>query len=348
MSTTRPRLVLQDMEPGDGQAIAELAACCPETGYLSVYERFRVDPGSVFRAESEAVDAVVARAPDASGVIGCALISYGRRTHDGEVIPAALIHDLKVHPAHRGQGVSSALVRWCHERAIARMGREALVLAFIQRGNQGSFRAFARAGIHGGPRFCVGMVKMRRRPPRLQPYEVRPATRAELAGIAAELARFYQGHDLHAPQSEASLADWLARSPLPEPIHEYWVATDRAGSLLAGMSLTWRGRVAQMCFAPLPLPVRAANQVLRLVPPDRRVRVLIADKMWFRPGAERAGRYLWESVRWRGRDGADVLRASFDPRGPVSALMALPPWLPRASIQVCANRHPRGQRPICP
>ncbi|HWN68606.1 MAG TPA: GNAT family N-acetyltransferase [Haliangium sp.] len=348
MSTTLPAPFLRDMEPGDSLAIAELAACSPETGYISVYERFLVDPGSAFRAESEAMDAVVARSPDASQVIGCAMISYGKRTLDGEVVPGALIHDVKVHPAHRGRSVGSALVRWCHARATARLGRAALVLAFIQRGNRGSFNAFARDGIHGGPWFSVGMRKTRRWPPRPRPYEVRPATGAELTRIAAELARFYQAHDLYTPHTDASLASWLARSPLPEPIHEYWVAVDGAGSLLAGIGLTWRSRMTHLCFAPLPLPLRAANKVLRLVPPDRRVRVLVADKIWFRPDAARAGRYLWEYLCWHARNGADVLRANFDPHSPVSEIIGLAPWLPRASIQACANRHPRGQRPICP
>ena len=44
-------------------------------------------------------------------------------------------------------------------------------------------------------------------------------------------------------------------------------------------------------------------------------------RVWFRPGAERAARQLFE-IRWEARHQGDVVIATFDARGPLGAMVA--------------------------
>ena len=63
--------------------------------------------------------------------------------------------------------------------------------------------------------------------------------------------------------------------------------TDRR---LGGLGIHEEGRLESMLVERLPLPLRAANAVLRVVPRDGRMRNLIIDKAWFAPGRLDAAR----------------------------------------------------------
>ena len=74
-----------------------------------------------------------------------------------------------------------------------------------------------------------------------------------------------------------SLAAWRAEAPLGFEIHERFVATDRAGNLVAGLAMTEEGRLISTQLVRLPPPLRLANVFLRITPPDGILRQLHID-----------------------------------------------------------------------
>ena len=122
------------------------------------------------------------------------------------------------------------------------------------------------------------------------------------------------------------------------------VAVDSAGRLLAGLAIREEGRIASLVVDRLPLPMRAANALLRVVPPDGRMRNLVVSQLWFVPGRIDAARYLWEMTRWQWRDAGTSLVAAYDPRSPVRQVVAAPPWVPMTSSTIAL----RSRRPMRP
>jgi hypothetical protein len=97
-----------------------------------------------------------------------------------------------------------------------------------------------------------------------------------------------------------------------------------------------------MVVEHLPLPLRAANALLRVVPRDGRMRNLVIDKAWFAPGRLDAARYLWEMTRWEWRATGTSLLLTHDPRSPVHQVVAARGWLPTTSATLAV----RARRPM--
>jgi hypothetical protein len=136
---------------------------------------------------------------------------------------------------------------------------------------------------------------------------------------------------------------WLAASPLPGPVNHYRVVTKRSRRLLVGLGIHQEGRLASLVVEHLPVPLRAANAVLRVVPRGGRMRNLIIDKAWFAPGQLDAARYLWEMTRWEWRAAGTTLLLTHDPRSPLHQVVAARSWLPTTSATL-AVRSPRPKR----
>jgi hypothetical protein len=125
-------------------------------------------------------------------------------------------------------------------------------------------------------------------------------------------------------------------------VNHYLVVNDQSGQLLAGLGVREEGRLTSMVVNHLPLHLRAANAVLRIVPPDHRMRTLVADKAWFAPGRLDAARYLWEVTRWEWRAAGTSLLLTHDPRSPLHQVVAAPPWRPTTSATIAL----RSRRPM--
>jgi hypothetical protein len=120
------------------------------------------------------------------------------------------------------------------------------------------------------------------------------------------------------------------------------VVTDPSGQLLAGLGIHQEGRLASLVVEHLPLPLRAANAALHVVPRDGRMRNLVIDKAWFAPGRLDAARYLWEMTRWEWRAAGTSLLLTHDPRSPVHQVVAARRWLPTTSATLAV----RSRRPM--
>src|SRR5439155_6934385 len=108
----------------------------------------------------------------------------------------------------------------------------------------------------------------------------------------------YRDYNLYPPRSAEDLSRWVAESAFGHHLHDYLVAVDREGNIIAGLGVTLEGSLISGRVVKMPTPLRMANLFLRVVPPDGMVRRLSGEGFWFAPGQVRAGRFLWESARW--------------------------------------------------
>jgi GNAT superfamily N-acetyltransferase len=333
-------VIVRKARPEDEVRLAALAAASPDGGTVGFRPEHHVPADKIARGH-EISEQFVA---EVDGVIaGTARLDVGGCRFEGDDARYALLNSLKVHSDYRGRGVAAMLTDRRLLRATELAGDDVVALAYIQAGNAGSLANARRWATQVGGRLIVTPVPMRRRPPRaVAGLTVRPATEAELDQIAAEIEAHYADHDFARHWDAPRLAEWLATSPFPDPVNHYLVVTDHSGRLLAGLGLHEEGRLTSVVVSHLPLQLRAANVLLRIVPPDRRMRNLVVDKAWFAPGQLAAARFLWETTRWEWRAAGTSLLLTHDPRSPVDQVVAARPWLPTTSATIAV----RSRRPM--
>ncbi|HEY1819017.1 MAG TPA: GNAT family N-acetyltransferase [Trebonia sp.] len=332
-------MIVREARREDETRLAALAAASPDGG-TGAFRREHHVPADQVARDHEISEQFVA---EVDGVVaGTARLDIGSCRFEGEDVRYALLDSLQVHSDYRGHGVAALLTDRRLERASEVAGDDVVALAYIQAGNAALANA-RRWATHVGGRLVVSPMPMRRRPPRpVAGLTVRPAAEADLDGIAAAIDAHYADHDFARRWDVARLSDWLAASPFSDPVNHYVVVTDQSGQLLAGLGLREEGRLTSMVVNHLPLHLRAANAVLRIVPPDHRMRNLVADKAWFAPGRLDAARYLWEVTRWEWRAAGTSLLLTHDPRSPLHQVVAAPPWRPATSATIAL----RSRRPM--
>jgi GNAT superfamily N-acetyltransferase len=333
-------VIVREATAADEAALQVLAAASPDGGAVTFRREHHVPTGQIPSAH-EISEYFVA---EIDGVVaGAALLNVGTCRFEGEDARYALLDGLKVHPGYRRRGIAARLTDRRLERASELGGDEVVTVAYIQAGNTASLANARRWATRVGGRLVVAPVPVRRRPPRpAAGLMVRAAASAELAEIAAAIDAHYASHDFARSWDAGRLAGWLAASPLPDPVNHYRVVTDRSGQLLAGLGIHQEGRLASLVVEHLPLPLRAANAVLQVVPRDGRMRNLVIDKAWFAPGRLDAARYLWEMTRWEWRGAGTSLLLTHDPRSPVHQVVAARRWLPTTSATLAV----RSRRPM--
>lgn len=334
-------MIVRAAGPEDEAALAALARASPDGGAVAFTPEQHV-PARELAREHEVSERFVA---EADGVVaGTGRLDIGTCRFEGEDVRYALLSSLQVHPDHRRRGIATRLTDWRLRRAGELAGEDVTAVAYIQAGNTASLANARRWATQVGGRLVVTPVPVRRRPPRPRAgLTVRPAEGAELAEVAAAIDASYAGRNFARRWDEARLARWLAASPFPDPVNHYLVAADRSGRLLAGLGLREEGRISSLVIGHMPARLRAVNAVLRVVPPDGRMRNLIVDKAWFVPGQLEAARHLWEVTRWEWRGAGTSLLLTHDPRSPLHDVVAARPWLPTTSATV-AVRAPRPMR----
>ena len=155
--------------------------------------------------------------------------------------------------------------------------------------------------------------------------------------VAAQLARSSGPITFSRPWSASDLRGWIAASPFDEPVNHVLTAVDARGRLLAGMGLREQGRVQSYRIEHVPPHIRAADLLLHVLPPDRVLRNLVVDKVWFAPGHLDALRGLWQDTRWTWRDRGSNLLVTADLRSPALDAYGLRPWSPTTRLTVAAR-----------
>jgi GNAT superfamily N-acetyltransferase len=313
---------LRPLRPEDGEAYAALLAASPDTGSIGMAERFEMDPYQVLVGVQGDAAGIVAEAPDHDGLVGGALARFGRCQWEGQVRPSALLNTVVVHPDFRRRGLASRL-----EESMARQfDDDGVFFAIIQRNNIGSERAAGRwaSQILRG-RLASIPIKMHSTRP-TGPFIVRAVQPEDLAIVAERMNEFYRDYNLFPPESAASLADWLKRTPFETPFRHYRVVTGKGGSLLAGMAVTETCRLRTTMVTHMSALLRMLNLIFRVVPRSGQLRELTISRAWYAPGQPEAMRHLLEAARWEWREIGTTLVVFADVRGPMMEICRVRPW----------------------
>jgi GNAT superfamily N-acetyltransferase len=343
-------ITLRQMAPTDGPALRLLNEQTPDTGAVAFYTNFLYDPFETLMAMQPGTTGVVAETPDHEGLVGMGLVTFGECRYEGALLPSAYMSSLSVHPDYRRRGIASRLAAWRVEAAHSRFGDDCVIFAGIQSGNTGSLRAAESwANQRVDDRSQLGVNKMRTRPPKPVPdLEVRPARLEELEEVVEKQNAFYQEYNLYPPETAQHLHQWLSTEVFGHRLHDYYVAVDGGGNIVAGLALIETGKLMTGHMVRMPAPLRVANLLLRIVPPDGVVRRLSVERLWFGDGNLVAGRYLMEAVRWLCRERGTMFFAFFDPHSPLAGAVSRPKLVPKTtgSIVLKAPRPMEADRLI--
>lgn len=325
---------LRPLRPSDGDALRQLFVESPDSGRFSIAAKYQIDPYLAVTSLNSQGAGVVAEVQKANGrqIVGLGLVQTGICYLDGRLHPYGLLNSLIVHPDFRQQGVAASLAQWRIGYVQETLGQEAVIMAFIQKGNTASLAAAQKWGGQMNGQYGNSLIGMRGKPPQSVPeWTVREASEDEYAQIAENLNAFYQNYNLYTPQTAQSLKKWLRETPFAQPFRHYYLLEGGRNELLAGCAVAEQSRIVTMNVQRMPAALQLLNQFVKMVPPSGILRQMSVSKVWYAPEQLPAARYLWESLRWQLRDRGSHLLCSYDPRGPIPAVIKPPFWLPKGT-----------------
>src|SRR5581483_4276774 len=241
---------LRPARPEDFDGLVALALAGADTGRVSVAPRYLRNPVAAAAALRPGGLWVVAE--ENGQLVGAAQAILGERELEGERYPSAMLASLMVHREHRRRGIARALTDW----RLERIGPDAVVVAAIQTGNEGSFANARRWATQVLGKLVVPLFRV------TDSYsgpEIRePATDAEWDAYADGLARFESGWNLRKPEAGASLRERSSRTLDGERYQYSYVALE-SGRVVGGIELFAAGRLQSLVFERLPPELRVLN-----------------------------------------------------------------------------------------
>lgn len=321
---------LRPIRPDDFEALLELAAASADTGrvgYAVRYARNPIEAGAVLQPEREWVVA------EADGrLVGAGQVTFSETEVEGERHRCATLSSLMVHAAYRRRGIARALTRWRLDRA----GPDAVVVAAIQGGNEGSVanaRSWANQ-IFGSITIPVAPARSGR--PNRRGLELRDAGDRDWEAAGAGVDAFERGWNLRTPVTGESLRGRVERGLGDERVRRYRVAVG-GGTVVGGYELFEGPRLQTIVIERLPLALRALTLALRMLPRDRVLRECSVSGLWFAAGRTDVGRALWNDARATAAETGNTVSVRFDARGPLAAVVPHAPWRPKGSATVAVR-----------
>jgi hypothetical protein len=288
---------------------------------------------------------VVVEAAGQAGLVGMGTVRFSSVQFNGKTWPLAFLDGLKVHENFRRQGLGYQIANWRVQHAREVFGDQGVIATGMLQDNGASYavaKKWCREFIE--PAFEVLIVPMRAQPPRavagVKLCELEPRQYEE---FAARQNRFYEAYNLYPPSDPQAIARARAVNADGRQPYRYWAAVDSRGNLLAGAQAWARGLLKSDTVNNPPAPLRLLNGALHLFPADFTIRDLAVNGLWHAPDHLAAGRWLWEMIRWTGKDQGTTLTIGFDLRDPARQCVRLRPWhQPRLKITLAVH----GPTPI--
>jgi hypothetical protein len=215
--------------------------------------------------------------------------------------------------------LGTQLAQWRVEQARARFGENGVIMTGTSTNNTASINTMKKWCKQFFSPMHVAIRPARvNAPAPLAGITVRAPQPHEFEQVAERSNHFYAAYNLYTPLQAAQLA--------PGGVHEYRVAVDRHGSVLAGVMLSNRGKLMVDTISNIPAPLKLMNRVLHIVPDDGNVRLVECSGLWFAPDQMRVAQHLWQSVRYEFREQASSITHNFDPRSPLIDVFQIKPW----------------------
>lgn len=332
------QFTFREMTDDDGQLLSALYESSPDTGNIQVAPQYHLDAYTASTAMYKNAIGVVAEADGEKGLVGAGFVSFSRCQFEGALRNCAVLKGLVVHPHYRRRGIAQQLVAWRVEYARKRVGEEGVLVAAIQEKNEGSFAVARSWSQQFAGELRNGVIRMRTAPPDVVPeLTVRPVMTDDTQAVVDQLNAFYQGYNFYEPYTVDSLTEWLQETPLDTPFRHYYVVSDKAGNLLAGLAVIEQHRLVEMRVDQMPIAVNLINKLVKLVPEDRKLRQLSATKIWFAHDHIEEARFLWETIRWQWHERGNTLTFAYDSRSPLKKVFDVPFWLPQARLQLAVH-----------
>lgn len=326
--------ILREMQPADSEHVAALMR---EDQDSTLTTHFLLDTYTVLtQGDTHKTIAIVAVAADHDGLAGLATVSFGQVQFEGQVLPYASLDSWQVGQRFRKQGLASRLVQATIDRAETDYGPSIVLRSGLAADNAAS-RATASKWAREFFEPLIGTVaSMRKRQPSaMAGITVREARSNDYPEIVEKQNRFYADFNLYEPLTVESLSKILHYAPSSERLYHYWLAETQAGDILAGALLRRRSVLMVDTFntSNLPLPLRLANMIFRMIPSDNTLREIGAENMWYAPGQAAVAKHFWKMLLWCLRDKGTNITVSYDPRGPLAQVLEPTPRLqPRFEI----------------
>jgi GNAT superfamily N-acetyltransferase len=344
MMSDHPSWRLREATDVDSDGLAALAEAAADAGRVSFRVRHVVPVMTAARLRRPGSRCAVVT-DDHGTVIGAGWVSFSRGRVETQTRSLALLHSLAVHPHWRRRGIATALTRW-RLAAVEQHDASSIVVAAIQAGNSGSeanARAWATQSL--GDLTVTPTPVTHRPPPRHGAVAVRRARlaeRDELDQIVTGFQAFSADHLLAPSVTAVDLRGWAATELDGRPLNAYFVATDKADRVVAGLGIEREAALSSLEVIRMPALTRAASRLLRVVPTDGMLHNLNIRLAWFAPGHEAAARQLWQNVRFDTRSEGTTLVTTLAGESPLRQMLATRAWAPRTTLRIVA----RAPRPL--
>ena len=313
------------IQPEDGEALGALIAANPSTGLMSFTYEYQADVLEVSKASAS--DLHGAAAVSNSEIIGMVLGDRKQIQLNGNVREAAYVSNLGVHPDFQRQGIAQGLSDFGLAYAENILGSDPILYAAITEGNI-SKALTKKYEFQSTKVIQGGVVPMRRSAPKAKTgLSVRRASDDDLDEFANGLNTFYRDHNLWSPVTANGLQSLMEKEVAGIRPNALYVVT-RDENMLGGLSVSNLSSLVRMRLSNTPLPLRMLGALLGILPKDGVLDSLTIRRVWFREGELKAGRTLWQQIRYDLRQQGSSLGIAFDPRDKLTEVFQIPFWLP--------------------
>lgn len=324
----------RQMSPSDGHALRELFRASPDTGIVTLYTHFPINPYDALMMTRLRNVGLVAEHPQA-GIIGAGVASFGHFQYEGQSRPYAFLHKIVIHPSYRRQGIATQLTQRLIGCASENIGREGVIFGGIQTNNKASLALAERLGFQLIGEFHGSFVSTTQIPPSTIPgITVRVAQPSDYETFVQKQNEFYEQYNLYPFESIEAFQQWLERTPFDIPFRNCYVAAGENDELLAGLTISEDYKISEVRFLHVPLLLRLLNKLLHIVPDDGIMRQIAVNRLWFEKGQLESARYLWEQIRWEMHNKGNTMLLYYDPRSPLKNLLKLPFYTPKGRLTV--------------